>query len=144
MSGLLRTTPARIGDGMAGFQARVAVVRRRLVVSRGRKCLTTTISYQNALRHQPHLAVLAQPVFKGIALALFVSGQVFVVTSIYALGIVGELAPPRVASAHTAGTYLGDYCGILMKERVTGFPFNVLEDPMYVGSTLAFLGTAIW
>lgn len=42
------------------------------------------------------------------------------------------------------GTYLGDYCGILMKERVTCFPFNVLNDPMYVGSAMAFLGTAIW
>lgn len=31
-----------------------------------------------------------------------------------------------------------------MSHRVTGFPFNVLEDPMYVGSTMAFLGTAIW
>lgn len=48
----------------------------------------------------------------------------------YALGIVG--------------TYLGDYCGILMKERVTCFPFNVLEDPMYVGSFMAFLGIALW
>jgi methylene-fatty-acyl-phospholipid synthase len=31
-----------------------------------------------------------------------------------------------------------------MSHRVTSFPFNVLEDPMYVGSTMAFLGTAIW
>jgi phosphatidylethanolamine N-methyltransferase len=30
-----------------------------------------------------------------------------------------------------------------MSSRVTGFPFNVLSDPMYVGSTLAFLGSAI-
>ena len=50
-------------------------------------------------------------------------------TSIYALGITG--------------TYLGDYFGILMKERVTGFPFNVLNDPMYVGSTMAFVGGAL-
>lgn len=63
-------------------------------------------------------------------MALFVSGQVFVVTSMWALGVTG--------------TYLGDYCGILMTSRVTGFPFNVLNDPMYVGSTMAFLGTALW
>lgn len=31
-----------------------------------------------------------------------------------------------------------------MKSRVTGFPFNVLRDPMYVGSTLCFLGGAFW
>ena len=40
--------------------------------------------------------------------------------------------------------FLGDYCGILMKERVTGFPFNALEHPMYVGSSMSFLGTSLW
>ncbi|CAJ0825029.1 10068_t:CDS:2 [Entrophospora sp. SA101] len=38
----------------------------------------------------------------------------------------------------------GDYFGILMNERVTSFPFNVLEHPMYYGSTMSFLGTALW
>lgn len=38
----------------------------------------------------------------------------------------------------------GDYFGILMKERVTGFPFNVCDNPMYVGSTCTFLATALW
>jgi hypothetical protein len=42
------------------------------------------------------------------------------------------------------GTYLGDYFGILMSNRVTGFPFNVLNDPMYIGSALSHLGTALW
>ncbi|WVR06155.1 hypothetical protein IAU60_003185 [Kwoniella sp. DSM 27419] len=41
-------------------------------------------------------------------------------------------------------TYLGDYFGILMSHRVTSFPFNVLSDPMYVGSALSHLGTALW
>jgi len=41
------------------------------------------------------------------------------------------------------GTYLGDYFGILMDEMVTGFPFNVCGAPMYYGSTMSFLGTAI-
>lgn len=31
-----------------------------------------------------------------------------------------------------------------MDERVTGFPFNVCENPMYIGSTLNFLATALW
>jgi len=42
------------------------------------------------------------------------------------------------------GTYLGDYFGILMDARVTGFPFNVLENPMYIGSTMNFLGISLW
>jgi phosphatidylethanolamine/phosphatidyl-N-methylethanolamine N-methyltransferase len=41
------------------------------------------------------------------------------------------------------GTYLGDYFGILMDHRVTSFPFNITSAPMYYGSTLSFLGTAI-
>ena len=41
------------------------------------------------------------------------------------------------------GTYLGDYFGILMDHIVTGFPFNIMASPMYYGSTMSFLGTAI-
>jgi hypothetical protein len=39
---------------------------------------------------------------------------------------------------------LGDYFGILMDERVTSFPFNVLDNPMYYGSSMVFLSTALW
>jgi phosphatidylethanolamine N-methyltransferase len=42
------------------------------------------------------------------------------------------------------GTYLGDYFGILMDSRVTGFPFNITDAPMYHGSTLSFWGSALW
>jgi phosphatidylethanolamine N-methyltransferase len=56
-------------------------------------------------------------------------GFTFVLSSMYKLGITG--------------TYLGDYFGILMEERVTSFPFNVLDNPMYVGSTMAFFGNAL-
>jgi methylene-fatty-acyl-phospholipid synthase len=62
--------------------------------------------------------------------ALLGIGQLFVITSTYALGITG--------------TFLGDYFGILMDSRVEGFPFNVLRDPMYVGSTMSFIGGALW
>lgn len=56
-------------------------------------------------------------------------GNTLVLSSMWALGITG--------------TYLGDYFGILMDEPVTGFPFNVSGAPMYVGSTINFVGTAI-
>jgi methylene-fatty-acyl-phospholipid synthase len=42
------------------------------------------------------------------------------------------------------GTYLGDYFGILMDKMVTGFPFNVMDNPMYNGSTMCFLGHSLW
>ncbi|KAJ2375052.1 Phosphatidyl-N-methylethanolamine N-methyltransferase [Coemansia sp. RSA 2611] len=86
--------------------------------------------YNQALNDQPSAPWLDNSLVRLVAALLFISGMTFVTTSTYALGITG--------------TFLGDYFGILMKERVTGFPFNVLDNPMYVGSTLSFLGTALW
>ncbi|KAI8869369.1 methylene-fatty-acyl-phospholipid synthase [Ramicandelaber brevisporus] len=89
--------------------------------------------YERALAEQPKLhevAALLYPELKIAAGILAGFGSILVVTSMYALGVTG--------------TYLGDYFGILMKERVTGFPFNVNDNPMYNGSTLVFLGTALW
>ncbi|KAI9463480.1 phospholipid methyltransferase-domain-containing protein [Boletus coccyginus] len=79
--------------------------------------------YQRALADQP------RPYATTVPVVMFALGQLFVVTSTYALGITG--------------TFLGDYFGILMDHRVEGFPFNVLRDPMYVGSTLCFSATAL-
>ena len=31
-----------------------------------------------------------------------------------------------------------------MDDRVTSFPFNVLDNPMYVGSAMSFFGTSFW
>lgn len=37
----------------------------------------------------------------------------------------------------------GDYFGILMEQKVIGFPFNVMDNPMYWGSTANYLGLAL-
>ncbi|EPY25191.1 methylene-fatty-acyl-phospholipid synthase [Strigomonas culicis] len=66
---------------------------------------------------------------KCIAYALFTFGSTLVLTSFARLGVTG--------------TYLGDYCGILMKERVTAFPFSHFENPMYLGATLNFFAAAL-
>ena len=86
--------------------------------------------YEQALRDQPALDILQTPTVKIAAVALFLVGNLLVVTSMWALGVTG--------------TYLGDYFGILMEARVTGFPFNVTDSPMYTGSTMSFLATALW
>ncbi|KAI9146317.1 phospholipid methyltransferase-domain-containing protein [Paraphysoderma sedebokerense] len=83
-----------------------------------------------AMDHQGTSEMLAQDLYQYLGAALVISGNVFVLSSMWRLGITG--------------TYLGDYFGILMKERVTSFPFNVMENPMYNGSTMVFLGTALW
>ncbi|KAK6461397.1 methylene-fatty-acyl-phospholipid synthase [Scheffersomyces coipomensis] len=87
--------------------------------------------YQQLLLNQPtYLPFEESLIIKGLAGIVFGFGNILVLTSMYALGITG--------------TYLGDYFGILMTERVTGFPFNINDNPMYNGSTLCFLGTALW
>ncbi|KAF7421167.1 Phosphatidyl-N-methylethanolamine N-methyltransferase [Pleurotus ostreatus] len=86
--------------------------------------------YHKALEEQPKVAMLPEPYATLVPAVMFVMGQIFVVTSTWALGVTG--------------TFLGDYFGILMDHRVEGFPFNVLRDPMYVGSTLSFAAGALW
>ena len=83
--------------------------------------------FKTALQQQPIYPPLHQP---ALGAGLFLSGNVLVITSMYELGITG--------------TYLGDYFGILMDEKAEGFPFNVTGAPMYWGSTMSFLGTALW
>ena len=65
-----------------------------------------------------------------LSYTIFAFGMTLVLTSMYRLGITG--------------TYLGDYFGILMKERVTSFPFSFFENPMYLGSTLSFFSIALY
>ncbi|GAM25091.1 hypothetical protein SAMD00019534_082660, partial [Acytostelium subglobosum LB1] len=86
--------------------------------------------FKEAITHQARLDLLDCELVRYIAYGLFAVGAVFVLSSYLRLGITG--------------TYLGDYFGILMKERVTGFPFNVMSNPMYNGATMMFLATALW
>ncbi|KAK3682532.1 phospholipid methyltransferase-domain-containing protein [Podospora appendiculata] len=85
--------------------------------------------YERALRAQPSHQLLEGtiPTFAGYA--LLACGNILVISSTWQLGITG--------------TFLGDYCGILMDDIVTGFPFNITNAPMYYGSTMSFLGTAL-
>ena len=86
--------------------------------------------FKKAIAEQPHIQLLPEPLNVIIPAVLFGLGQIFVITSTWQLGITG--------------TFLGDYFGILMDHRVEGFPFNVLTDPMYVGSTMSFVGVSLW
>jgi methylene-fatty-acyl-phospholipid synthase len=86
--------------------------------------------FHQALIEQPHKAMLPESWAIIVPAALFILGQTFVITSTWALGVTG--------------TFLGDYFGILMDHRVDGFPFNILTNPMYVGSTMCFAATALW
>ncbi|KAI6024057.1 phospholipid methyltransferase-domain-containing protein [Pisolithus microcarpus] len=88
---------------------------------------------QCALLDQPRMTLLPKPFATLVPVLIFIVGQVFVLTSTYALGITG--------------TFLGNYSRILMNDRCHApkdFPFNVLRDPTYVGGTPRFATTALW
>ncbi|KAK0519971.1 Serine/threonine kinase [Tilletia horrida] len=86
--------------------------------------------YNEALKLQPTHPFLERDEVKYAGAALFGLGNLFVLTSMWALGVTG--------------TYLGDYFGILMDHMVTSFPFNVMANPMYWGSSMSFAGVALW
>ena len=89
-----------------------------------------TASFERALSVQPTSTVLLHPAVKVFAALLFAAGMLFVLSSMWALGITG--------------TFLGDYFGILMDHKVTNFPFNVIADPMYWGSAANFVAVSLW
>eukprot|EP01064_Diplonema_japonicum_P031420 TRINITY_DN5613_c0_g2_i1.p1 TRINITY_DN5613_c0_g2~~TRINITY_DN5613_c0_g2_i1.p1 ORF type:complete len:199 (+),score=40.40 TRINITY_DN5613_c0_g2_i1:55-651(+) len=85
------------------------------------------IVFKQAIEEQPSIKNEGnEKALQVTGYSLLTLGSIFVGSSFMRLGITG--------------TFLGDYFGILMKEMVTGFPFNVLSHPMYVGATMNFLG----
>ena len=83
--------------------------------------------FSKALTHQPLYPPIHLP---ALGVILFIVGNTLVLSSYYRLGITG--------------TFLGDYFGILMDEKVEGFPFSVTASPMYIGSTLNFLAASLY
>ena len=86
-------------------------------------------AFSKALEFQEVSPFMDEPLLVSLGYLCIAVGQILVLSSMYQLGITG--------------TYLGDYFGILMEQRVTAFPFNVSDNPMYQGSTLTFLGTTL-
>lgn len=91
--------------------------------------LTVILAVTRQLSIESYLTLDAINMMKLVGILFIVCGLVFAISSMFRLGITG--------------TYLGDYFGLLKDERVTAFPYNVVGNPMYVGSTIAFLGLAI-
>nr|XP_054111650.1 phosphatidylethanolamine N-methyltransferase isoform X1 [Callithrix jacchus] len=85
--------------------------------------------FTQAMLNQPRMESLDTPVAHCLGLMLLGVGVVLVLSSFFALGFTG--------------TFLGDYFGILKEARVIVFPFSVLDNPMYWGSTANYLGWAI-
>ncbi|XP_051926515.1 phosphatidylethanolamine N-methyltransferase isoform X1 [Hippocampus zosterae] len=81
------------------------------------------------MKTQARWEVLNRNEVVSLGVLLIATGSLLVVSSFLALGFTG--------------TFLGNYFGIVMDEKVTGFPFNLAENPMYWGSTANYLGLAL-
>ncbi|GJQ08502.1 hypothetical protein GpartN1_g293.t1 [Galdieria partita] len=82
-----------------------------------------------AIQVQPTLKYLEETHLVALAYILGALGGILVITSFLRLGITG--------------TFLGDYFGIYLEEKVSGFPFSFCSNPMYDGSTLLFISKAL-
>lgn len=82
-----------------------------------------------AIRSQQSLQTMDTPLFHALGGIIGILGFSFILGAYYQLGITG--------------TYLGDYFGIFKEERITAFPFNLLDNPMYDGSSMMHLADAI-
>ncbi|XP_020608595.1 phosphatidyl-N-methylethanolamine N-methyltransferase-like [Orbicella faveolata] len=85
--------------------------------------------FEEAISSQPIAVAMCTDHVRLCGTLLIVTGTVLVLSSTWSLGIIG--------------TFLGDYFGLLLNKRVTGFPFNVMNNPMYWGSTMNFLGYSL-
>ncbi|XP_026539015.1 phosphatidylethanolamine N-methyltransferase [Notechis scutatus] len=85
--------------------------------------------FSEAMKSQPKLPLLDCLLGYYASVTLIVVGILLVTSSFIALGFIG--------------TFLGDYFGILMERKVTSFPFNVIENPMYWGSTSIYFGWSL-
>jgi methylene-fatty-acyl-phospholipid synthase len=52
--------------------------------------MSTDISFLDAVKNQPSLAILDNKLVKAAAVAFFAAGQIFVLSSMWVLGVTGE------------------------------------------------------
>lgn len=98
------------------------------IIGLTRNCVVI-VAVTRQLSFEDYLGQSTVEYMKVIGLLCIFTGLTLAISSMFRLGI--------------AGTYLGDYFGMLKDSRVTSFPYNVVDNPMYVGSTIAFLGLAL-
>ena len=118
----------KIFSKLAGDNRLAADIFAHILIEMG---LFRNYMFSRTVQHQSHFDIDAslELYLQSVAFLTFGSGVLFVLGSFYRLGI--------------HGIYYADYFGILMSEKATRFPYNVLENPLYVGSTLIFLGSSI-
>ncbi|EDQ88041.1 uncharacterized protein MONBRDRAFT_33076 [Monosiga brevicollis MX1] len=74
-------------------------------------------------------ATVFHNIFFAVGAATVLVGTVLTSASFIRLGIFG--------------TYMGEFFGVMLSEKITTFPFDVVDNPMYFGSSLMHIGLAI-
>lgn len=85
--------------------------------------------FMAAINTQARMDEMDTPWFHALSGFILIFGLAMFLGAYYRLGITG--------------TYLGDYFGLFREKRITAFPFNVLNNPMYDGSSMNHLAEAI-
>lgn len=90
--------------------------------------ISRNLLFKYVVDHQEKLAWDSK-IIDILGYTLYFIGIVLVAGATYQLGIIG--------------TYVGDYFGLLLPCKVTGFPYNISTSPMYDGSSINFLAHSI-
>ncbi|OAQ29638.1 phospholipid methyltransferase [Linnemannia elongata AG-77] len=101
------------------------------------------LTFEKAMLHQPKAECFQMLFTQVAAYVFFVVGFTLVMASFSPSESPGH-SLVKTKTRSTPMRMLGDYFGILMDARVISFPFNVNDDPMYNGTALMSLGTALW
>jgi methylene-fatty-acyl-phospholipid synthase len=67
---------------------------------------------------------------RAAAFVLFFGGWYVILAATKALGM--------------QAVYFGDHFGILKEKRVTAFPYDICDNPLYLGTCAVFLSLALW
>lgn len=119
----------KIFTRMAGDNRLAADIFAHVLIEMG---ILRNYLYSRALQNLPQFDIQTESTRYALTLLAYVFityGLFLDFMSFYRLGI--------------HGIYYADYFGILMSEKVTAFPYNFLDNPLYVGSTFLFFGTAL-
>jgi phosphatidylethanolamine N-methyltransferase len=119
----------KIFSKLAGDNRLAADVFAHILIEMG---ILRNYLFSRVIRHQNHFELdgSLSTVLTVISVLIVVFGFALNFMAYYRLGI--------------HGIYYADYFDILFPEMVTAFPYNVLDNPLYVGSFMLFFGNALF
>lgn len=119
----------KIFSKLAGDNRLAADIFAHILIEMG---ILRNYLFSRVIRHHTHFEVegTLSMIVTAIALLMVGSGFALNFMAYYRLGI--------------HGIYYADYFDVLFPEMVTAFPYNVMNNPLYVGSTLLFVGNALF